>query len=111
MKNKLALVIIGLVLIITLASLTHKNNKQKEVSHVSTNTPCTVDPCIEITEPSGQHYRLNDFRFVSPAVDPRHCILFISLPDEGHREACGNYQLKWIGPDNMDQKHGTAIRV
>lgn len=55
--------------------------------------PCTDKACIKIVEQDGSTFTLNDFRLIQD-----HCVLFVSLPDNAHREACGNWQMSWIGP-------------
>lgn len=89
--------IIALVIVLFALHAT-SHNKANQARIATTACSATAPPCIKITQADGTVYKLNDFRFVSPAVDARHCILFISLPDEAHRETCGKYLLKWIGP-------------
>lgn len=82
-------IIIGLIGGTILAIKYNTNIKQPK----KYDYPCTSQPCIKIVQQNGTDYNLNDFRFVAG-----HCILFISLPDQMHRETCGQYHLVWIGP-------------
>lgn len=71
------------------------HNKSIKLNH----TACSVDACIQITQPNGNKYKLNDFIFL-----PDHCVAFISLPDKKEHKTCGNYNLQWIGPDPATSK-------
>lgn len=83
----------GLIVVLLLVVLNPKQKYEKP------HNECVSDaaPCIEIAEPGGASYRLNDFRF-----EPNHCIGFLSLPDHVMRNYCGNYNLTWIGPQGRE---------
>ncbi len=87
------------------------SSNKKPVAVQSSEQQCVREACIEITQSDGQKFQLNDFRFVTVKETGEKCILFITFPAGEHKKDCGSYQLQWIGPDNMDQKHGTAIET
>lgn len=95
MKRRIFLVAGIAVVGIAIGELLPIDSKPAAPKPKTAAAPCTVadHPCLQLTEPGGTTYRLNDFRFTSDK-----CAEFVSLPDETPRNYCGNYTLNWIGP-------------
>lgn len=100
---------IGTLTVIVLVAVMHPNAAkpaEQKAAPVENEQACVKEACIEITQEDGKKFKLNDFRF-----QPNHCIQFKEFGTEVLHYTCGNYNLQWIGPDNMDQKHGTPIET
>ncbi len=90
-KKLLILAAICLVIVGGIAVARHKPDpKQAPVAVCSRTAP----PCIRITLADGTTDKLNDFRFL-----PNHCIAWVSSLDRKDKQACGPYNLQWIGPE------------
>lgn len=97
-NRKFAILIISITALVFLAGAAyqhfHFEQRLKPAAPIEPRCSTAGDPCIQIDLDNRVSYKLNDFRFM-----PKKCIMFISLPDRKQHKFCGNYEMKWIGPN------------